>query len=202
MQFIITKADVLGDHSLEKIRCFLLEHPKFSSVVRERRGAGRPTYLIPVSAVGDNFARYDPISRAIVKRPNAVPQPYNLEITLALVITDTLLDLIRTNLKDGDSKLGYMLRGAMGTGQLIRWITNIGIINAGDPLAVIFLMVLSSLNNRIVSSVEQKKLLLGIKDKRTALHNITQLQHSRRSEFLAEYPAANLLRNLCKSQLQ
>ena len=193
MQFVITKADVLSAHSFEKIRHFLLEHPKFSFVVRERRDAGRPAYLIPISAVGENFARYDAVSKSIVKRPDASPQPYNLEVTLALVITDTLLGLIKDRLKDGDPKLGLFLRGLIGTGQFVNWVTKIGIINAGDPWSVMLLVMLNGVNNRVISAAEQKKLLLGITDKKTALHNITQLQHSQKNEFLAQFPAANLL---------
>jgi hypothetical protein len=99
IQFVITKWDVIDkQYSLTEIRRFLLGHRKFSSVIGLQRKANKSTYLIPVSAIGNNFARYDPASRgSMVKRRHALMEPYNLDVTLALAFSDALLNTFKYN---------------------------------------------------------------------------------------------------------
>jgi Double-GTPase 2 len=122
MQFVVTKWDILRPRSLDEIRSFLLSHEKFSAVIEQRRRSGEPTYLIPVSAVGDDFAQYDAVSHAMVKRPYAVPRPYHLDITLALAVTDTILQLFRDSTDNDDPHWLRLLKTLSGPGPTTSWL--------------------------------------------------------------------------------
>jgi hypothetical protein len=78
--------------------------------------------LIPVSAVGDDFAQYDPVSHAMVKRPFAVPKPYHLDITLALAITDTILHLFRDATDNDDPYWLRLLKTLGRPGPTRNWL--------------------------------------------------------------------------------
>ena len=200
MQFIITKWDILSGHSLEEVRRFLFSHTNFSKVVQTRKAARKPTYLIPVSAVGDKFADYDPVSHAMVKRPGEVPQPYNLDISLALAITDTLLNSFRASLSSRDLFRLRLLKTLVGSGLAIKWIAKTGTIIINDPWVMSMMVILNKTSDHIASlssriEEEQGARLSGITNKNTALDNITQVQHLRVTDFLSRFPAADLLRD-------
>jgi hypothetical protein len=141
IQFVVTKWDILNNHSLDEIRGFLLSHEKFSGVVEQRRELGEPTYLIPVSAVGDDFARYDPHSHGMVKQPNAVPKPYHLDITLALAVTDTILKLFRDASGNDDPYWLRFLNFIGNSAPRSKWLAKTGITE----------MIPSSLRNSLNS---------------------------------------------------
>ncbi len=63
----------------------LRRFPHFESLLKY--GAGRLIRIIPVSAVGPVFARYDPVG-AVVKRPDGKVHPRNVEVPLCAVVPD------------------------------------------------------------------------------------------------------------------
>lgn len=193
-QFIVTKWDLLRGHSLSEIRRFLLLHRKFAAIVRKRRESKEPTYLIPVSAVGRDFAFYDRVKKVMRKRPNAVPEPYNLDITLALAIADTLKKKIEAALY-GQKLLGTgLLKAVVNAGEFANWLTKIGTMITGDPWMGVVMLILGGASGRISSLAEETdRRLSAIKDQKSALDNIAYLQHARVQEFLSEFPAADLL---------
>lgn len=90
VHFIITKWDLLQkQYSLGTVRLCLMESSeKFRNFVDAQRVFGT-LRLIPISAVGLNFADLGPDGR-MVKRQNAKFEPYKVEMPLVSVIFDRL----------------------------------------------------------------------------------------------------------------
>ncbi len=91
---VITKWDIVRDFGepegaddntrLDHVRQALLALPQLSGLA-QLRGIVR---LIPVSAVGDDFARVNPATGAIEKRADGTFRPTNVEIPVAAVLPD------------------------------------------------------------------------------------------------------------------
>jgi hypothetical protein len=191
-QFVITKWDILSQHPLSRIRLLLMKHPKFSEVVRIRRNAAKPTYLIPVSAVGAGFAHYDVTKKVMVKLPHAAPNPYNLDLTLALVIADTLRESIKSML-DGDMLKNNLLQAVSKYKGMLNWLIQAGTMITGNPWLGVIMLMLDKAGEQVASLAEEsQERLATIRDKRSALDNITYLQLIRVEQFLSEFPAADL----------
>jgi len=95
---------------------------KFRGLVEKLRSEGMPTYLVPVSAVGDNFARYDPDKDAMTKLPNRTPEPYNLDVTLALAVTETLLHSFKRLPSSRELAWIAFLKAFFGSATALRWV--------------------------------------------------------------------------------
>ena len=63
----------------------------FRSITEQQ---GRPVYLVPVSAVGDKFAQYDPATQQMKKLPRGMVRPTYVDLPLALTVADHLKKLI------------------------------------------------------------------------------------------------------------
>lgn len=90
VHFIISKWDLLEEHgySLAEVRNRLIDTVnEFKNVVGNRKKAGCPVRLIPVSSVGRGFATLTPDGQ-MKKVPGKVPQPMNVEVPLAFALTD------------------------------------------------------------------------------------------------------------------
>jgi hypothetical protein len=191
-QFVVTKWDILSQHTLPQIRALLMKHPKLSEIVRIRRNARKPTYLIPVSAVGGGFAHYDPSRKAMVKLPHAAPSPYNLDLTLALVIADTLRESIKSILK-GDLLKNNFIQAVSKYKDMLNWLIQAGTLITGNPWLGVIMLMLDKASEQAASLAEEaSQRLTAIKDKQSALDNIAYLQLFRVEQFLAEFPTADL----------
>jgi hypothetical protein len=158
-----------------------------------------PTHLVPVSAVGDNFARYDPGKDAMVKLPQKTPEPYNLDITLALAVTDTLLHSFKRLPSGRDLAWIAFLKSLVGSATALRWVAGayLGTIT-DDGLVAAMMIALSKASNsmaKLVVNIEDQKTtkISQIKDRNTALDGITQAQRFIVKKFLDDFPPANLL---------
>ena len=201
IQFVVTKWDLLTGHDLAEIRRFLVTHPQFMKIVQQRRAARRPTYLIPVSAVGDRFARYDPITRAMAKQPLSAPEPYNLDLTLSLAISDTLLNSFKAALNGRDLFWLRLLKFIVGSGQAIKWVAKTGTIIMEDPWVRGMMFALDRVSERITKTAHRfegdiNARLSKIKDHNSALDNVIEIQQFKVIEFLSRFPAANLSRRM------
>jgi len=93
--FVVTKWDLLDEdlspeqsnHTLDRICSALMENRNFHSIVMQLNQAGMPARLIPVSAVGKNFATLD-ANGNMQKTPKALPVPYQVEMPIALTLID------------------------------------------------------------------------------------------------------------------
>lgn len=94
--FVITKWDLLTDvhpdedTRLRIVRTMLLESPGFRDLVRHH-GARRVLRLIPVTAVGHDFALLD--RDTVQKKPGGLLRPVNVDLPLSGVVPDVLLQL-------------------------------------------------------------------------------------------------------------
>lgn len=92
VHFVITKWDLFSEdtsHSLKAIRDCLLEYRPFADFIESRKRAKkRPVRLVPVSAVGKNFARpQDDQMKKIGKNP----KPFQVEMPLVCVLPDLFI---------------------------------------------------------------------------------------------------------------
>ena len=104
IHFIISKWDIVQDSfSLEQIRARLLEIEEFNNLVKLRNKAGSPVRVIPVSAVGKNFAT--PQSDGSMKKNGAFPQPFQVEVPLACILPDMIQTMLEELIKKKQEEL-------------------------------------------------------------------------------------------------
>ncbi len=91
LHFVISKWDVVdGVYSLETVREKLLRHPKLKLIIEQRRRHSIPVRLIPVSALGPDFAELGD-EGVMVKRPDAgPPEPQYVELPIACALIDAI----------------------------------------------------------------------------------------------------------------
>lgn len=106
IHFVISKWDIVEkEYSLEQIRdCLLKEIPHFKNLVSSYNKAGKPVRLIPVSAVGKDFATLQP-DGSMLKNLRLLPEPFQVEIPLACVLPD----LIQADCKEAIDKMREQL---------------------------------------------------------------------------------------------
>lgn len=94
VHFMISKWDLLENrYFLAELKNRLLNKvPEFYNVVTNRKNAGCPVRLIPISAVGKGFTILD--NGKMKKIPGKIPQPKYLEVGLAFALTDNRYNLI------------------------------------------------------------------------------------------------------------
>jgi hypothetical protein len=200
LQFVLTKHDLLTQYSLGQIRGILLENPAFSNIITTRRRLGIPTQLIPVSAVGENFAEWDPISRTMKKRRGARAQPYNIDLTLCFAITDALLTRLQQNawpswLKLHGSTLGYHSIALLDNMlRIMKWgtilVDDIWLLRAVTALQAASSAWRENAGDLHTYISEKAR---SITDQNSAIAAITEIQQRLRYEFISNNPESNLL---------
>ena len=91
VQFLMTKWDILHpQHTLGEVRDLLLENHNFAKFVEQRAKWKLPVHLIPVSAVGMNFARFDRNDMRMKKVRNGSCKPFNVELAIGMTVTDQI----------------------------------------------------------------------------------------------------------------
>lgn len=104
VHFLLTKWDLVRDvgedipgdpnSCLARVRSALHEHPAIGAMIRSGVPGGRRVRLIPVSAVGPNFAELTDEGE-VVKVAGAVAEPTNLDIPLSAIVPDYFSQLER-----------------------------------------------------------------------------------------------------------
>jgi hypothetical protein len=91
IHFLITKADLLppSTYQLRRIQDELFRIVPFRELL-EHQSRLAPIRMVPVSAVGDNFAWLDPTTGKMEKKPGAFARPYNIDVSLSLTVYDHL----------------------------------------------------------------------------------------------------------------
>jgi hypothetical protein len=97
IHFVLTKWDLVrgfgeppdadDDLRLRLVRDALMEAMQLDALMARQGVVRRVLRLIPVSAVGADYARIDEHGQ-VVKRPEGVPRPTNLEVPLSAVLPD------------------------------------------------------------------------------------------------------------------
>jgi len=94
VHFIITKWDLLEKKfSLREAQECLLQFENFKDIVEQRRQQKMPTRLIPISAVGSDFAELD-ANGEMQKNRNKIPKPFQIEMSLAFTLNDKFQALL------------------------------------------------------------------------------------------------------------
>ena len=106
LHFAVTKSDILHPklHSLAKIRRQLLKHDGFRKIAEQQT---RPVYLVPVSAVGDKFAQFDPVSQQMRKRADGMVSPSFVDVPLTFTLVDYLRRLLAELDPDDENRPVY-----------------------------------------------------------------------------------------------
>lgn len=92
VHFVISKWDIVesNGYSLKQVREKLLDYSEpFKNLVTTRKQDRSPTRLIPVSSVGQGFAKPLP-GGGMEKIPGKLPKPFQVEVPLACVLPDMI----------------------------------------------------------------------------------------------------------------
>jgi hypothetical protein len=93
IHFVITKWDVMDrKFTLSQIREKLLTIPAFAQLIKSRGEAGSIVRIIPVSAIGLEFATLQP-DGSMKKNPGKTAIPFLLEVPMSCVLPDKLQQL-------------------------------------------------------------------------------------------------------------
>jgi GTPase SAR1 family protein len=96
IHFVISKWDIIeGRYTLEEIIDRLYKIDEFRNLIRTRSRGNIPIRLIPISAVGKDFATLQK-DGSMSKNSQTLPKPFQVEVPLACVLPD----MIQTKLKE------------------------------------------------------------------------------------------------------
>lgn len=128
IHFIISKWDIVEKkYTLEQIRdCLLKEIPHFKNLVSTYNKAGKPVRLIPVSAVGKDFATLQP-DGSMEKNLSVLPQPFQVEIPLACILPD----LIQADCKEAIDKMREQANRPIEVKANLQWWEQVGLVGGG-----------------------------------------------------------------------
>ncbi|MEM7553296.1 MAG: ATPase/DNA packaging protein [Cyanobacteria bacterium P01_A01_bin.84] len=192
--FVITKWDLLEykNYSLKEVKNKLLNTiTEFRNVVGNRKNAGCPVRLIPISSVGQGFAILE--NGEMKKLPGKIPQPQNLEITLAFALTDNPSNSF-DNLKSPSNS-----QKKSGIGKIIGYILlaffTIILIPVGGlgfiiPIAYFLIRWFMKKNKEKNNSVHTQNNQESIS--KNAFVQVLNSCQSIEQKFLAEFPESNL----------
>lgn len=147
IHFIVTKWDVvrhIGETSdddearLQIVRQALHDHADIGDLVRDTNLGRRTVRLIPVSALGNDFARLDDQGR-MVKIAGATAQPYNLDLPMSAVVPDYFnqLESMMTDEDRLDIRSRSNERVGLPLGDSIRSVTRVLSAGAKTVIAVV-----------------------------------------------------------------
>ncbi len=200
LQFVLTKHDLLADYSLKQIRDVLFQNEGFSNIISLRRKLNIPTQLIPVSAVGANFAEWDMAREKMKKRPGAVARPYNIDLTLCFTITDALMS------RFGQNEWPQALKARLATGgsaivsalSILSGFAGYGAVLLDDVWLMRAVTLLQATTSAWREKTHGMSELIGarardITDKNSAINAVMEIQHLLREDFAARNPESNLL---------
>ncbi|BAY09901.1 TRAFAC clade GTPase domain-containing protein [Calothrix sp. NIES-2098] len=190
VHFIISKWDILEEngYSLAEVRNRLIDTvPEFKNVVGNRKKAGCPVRLIPVSSVGRGFAILTPDGH-MKKVPGKIPQPMNVEVPLAFALTDKQRIQIDDSKPKSNSHqkssirkiLFYILMGII-TILLLPWSLIIA--------AVYFLIRIFTKDKQNSAQTASDE---GILSNTNAFAQVLHTCQSVQQQFLANFPESNL----------
>jgi hypothetical protein len=202
IHFLVTKWDILkGLHSFESVKTALMECEAFSNFLQSRPESC--IRLIPVSAVGNDFAKFDFVTRTMVKLKGKAIRPYNVDLSIVLTLVDQLFALGRAaiaqnlipywivkGLRKASSLSGWLLT-AISFGDLRFSLIPIGLPISFKPAGVLRLFVLADSKLATVEVDIQKKIARA-KDESTAFQAILQAQACRMIKFTREFPGSRL----------
>lgn len=193
VHFLISKWDLLeSSYSLLEVRNRLLNTVnEFNNVVNNRKNAGCPVRLIPISSVGKGFAILG-TNGQMEKISGKIPQPLNLEVPLAFALTDKQHTQINDPKPSSNSQpkvfyqkiILYILLGII-TIVLLPWSL---IIAAAYFLISMFMKGKQDSTRKDAPAANSKEVVSNT----NALAQVLNTCKSIQQKFLAEFPESNL----------
>ena len=128
VHFAITKSDILNlkPNSLGRIKKKLMVHTSFRNIIEQRKS--RPTYLLPVSAVGNGFAKFDPETQQMKKLPNGIVEPKYVDMSLTFTLVDYLTKIAQLDDPTGDKGDGIFVRDWLWRNIVIPYAPLVGLL--------------------------------------------------------------------------
>ncbi|NEU76699.1 hypothetical protein PI95_030375 [Hassallia byssoidea VB512170] len=221
VHFVITKWDVLDQKfTLSQIREKLLTIPAFAQLIKSRGEAGYIVRIIPVSAIGLEFATLQP-DGSMKKNPGKIPFPFLLEAPISCVLPDRLQQLHNQKqaqekqleqqiqkIDDGNIVVGALVGGLdfLGVG-----LEGLGLLLELDDTAEIKMarlftkatsMVTSlvkggikGINEKISKGSRKKKetTLKSVKDEQSALIHAMNVFYDFEKDLIDSFPESKLV---------
>jgi hypothetical protein len=200
VHFIITKWDILKSCcTLAQVRGELLKNTEFDKFVRLRTSQRLPLHLVPVSAVGDDFATFDRTEMRMKKRKDGKAKPYNVDLSVGLTITDQLLLLkshpgyrdLRPYLLRFLKVLGLFVKSLRFTADLLALPSIVRVDKVVDLMDSTY-NAIEGQTSRLKEEIE--KTVRTIKNQRSAVEAIIMIQAMQRSSFEQQFPESILSR--------
>lgn len=192
LHFVITKWDIIEDanYSLADIKQRLFKRmPSLKNLVQRRHRANCPVYLIPVSAVGQNFVTLK--NGCMERNPGIIPSPDRVEVPLALTLTDLHKEPISAKPIDSPQpqrkgfKFGFLIYFLIGLGT-IAIFQAFGLLLIGAYMLFRMLRQSKAKNNQANHS-EAPIEAISPDD---AFHRLLNECRQIREEFLSQFPEA------------
>ena len=165
------------------------------SQLRERK---LPVHIIPVSAVGDGFAMWSADTNKMKKATGATAQPYNLEVSMALAISDAVWQRSLAAASKADIFKKHVFKALATGGPVVKWLASATIFIFDDS----WIIKAASLIDKVAAGVAQnsEKALREIegriqnaKDINSAIEAVVEKQQFIAVKFLDANRAASFL---------
>jgi hypothetical protein len=222
MHFAVTKYDILSPerHPLSLIKKTLLEHHGFRSIIAQQK-TECPVHLLPVSAVGDRFAAYDPATQQMKKLPNGLIEPTRVDLSVTFTIVDYLTMIaaqrskeLAKKVEDDSSLRGWFLdkmrlllsQSSAATGSLLTVGTHLlNLTSITNPVVQVLISGATLIGVRamletgagklgevvVALAKETEEAQTKIKDQKSAAEAVLKIQMLMAQRFKAEFPDSN-----------
>jgi hypothetical protein len=198
VQFIITKWDVVKTvMSLEEARGYLMENQNFCAIVSQFRKRQLPVHIIPISVVGDGFAVWSADTNKMKKCPGATAQPYNLEVSMALAISDAVLQRSLAAASKADMLKRHVFKALATGGPVVKWLAGATIFIFDDSWIIRAASLIDKVAARVAVSSEKalrdiEARIQNAKDLNSAIEAVVEKQQFIAVKFLDANRAASI----------
>lgn len=212
VHFVITKWDILNQKfTLSQILEKLFNIPTFEQLVKSRGEAGSIVRIIPVSAVGLEFATLQP-DGSMKKNPGEIPDPFLVEMPISCTLPDRLQQLHNEKqaqerqlgqeiqkIEDGNVMVGAVLGSLdfLGVGLDVLMAFEEGIKAARLTKVVIFGLKwgLKGISEQVGKGSRRKKeaTLELVKDEQSALIHAIDSFYDFEQELTDSFPESKLV---------
>ncbi len=202
VQFLLTKWDILHeDHSLQAVKDELLKNHNFAKFVEQRANLKLPVHLIPVSAVGMDFARFDKNDMRMKKVKGGRCKPFNVELAIGMTITDQI-QLLSVHKKSNVGRLliwiTRAMRGSLGvlatSLEISQYVINLPSFVPVEGICRILKDASTSIQvneDWLRSKIEEEA--RNIRDQKSAVQSVMKIQALRRKAFETHFPESQLV---------
>jgi hypothetical protein len=185
--------------ALERIVGLLREFESFSGLIKQRSEVNIPTRIIPVSALGNDFAKWDRERQVMEKPKVGTPKPINIDLTLAFALSDTILVHALRKIDPKDERRTWWLwaggKTFSGAKEILRILKRLPL---DIPYLPRTLSHLEQVAGETMEKLDERREALeaqinGAKTHNEAMELILAAQDAKKRVFLSKNPAADLI---------